>query len=309
MSELLKIKYTLWKERAQKHTQWKIYHVVDGSDRVAVTGNSDHQYRTFVDEDNIADYNSSFPGAVVVESVDEARTLLIGDNPQVVTPSPAPEGWLTWFAGADDDPSPPAGQVGRGEGNQVLITCTQDETLTQDLNFNEPIEFHDGEVTWEPADWDFLDTFSFSVIMPATTPTSNAGSGNCNRVEVAPSTGMHILIPAAGNGSHDVDLATAIPVPSRGKTGYYDVDRKTGVVTVSTTPGRADFDLYDFQNEIYFLKRIGMGNPLGVFAIDVYKTDWVSERWTPRFKVERATTGSGTFRVGAWFFVYRPGNT
>jgi hypothetical protein len=84
------------------------------------------------------------------------------------------------------------------------------------------------------------------VIAPATPVTASGGgnTGNCNLVD--PGVGAAILIvPAAGNGTHNVDLSTAIPVPALG-AGYYsctDPDFGLGVITAGA-PGTSAYNLF-----------------------------------------------------------------
>lgn len=230
------------------------------------------------------------------------------DGKEVVVVSPSTEGWMTWFTGAGDNlnPTPPA--TGRGQGNAINVTLTEPGTETLDLNFLEPVELHDGEVWYSPVDqWTNDDTFSFSAYMPATVTTPNAGLGNVNLVNLG---GYNLIVPSStNNGSHDVDLEQAVPVPAQDPgDGYWDADAETNAITANTGTG-GNWMLFDVPIESFFLKRIPMGNPLGKFEIDAYKAEWISSRWTLRFIVERTTAGTGTFRVGGWLMLFRRSST
>ena len=162
---------------------------------------------------------------------------------------------------------------------------------------------HDGQMTYGPiANWTFDDTFDFSVIIPATPARANVGgTGNANKYPIGG--GANMFIPAAGNGAWDIDLATAMPVPTEAKNGFYTVDYNTGVVSISRTPGAADFILLDVEIKVYFTRKIPMGNSLGIFDVDAYKTQWVSERWKLLLEVTKASAGVG--EVAGWLLAYR----
>lgn len=84
-----------------------------------------------------------------------------------------------------------------------------------DFQFNDWVELGGGGMWYKDAV--FGDYVAFRLYAPATEIVPNAGAGNCN---------VHasgILIPASGNGSHDVDLETAdkfVPLITSG--GYWN---------------------------------------------------------------------------------------
>jgi hypothetical protein len=229
------------------------------------------------------------------------------DGKLLVTPTPSPgKGWKTYYSSNGDHAT-----NGRGKGAQFRLSLAGADSGQADITFNEPVWLHDGELSWyDAADtnstsvWTHDDWFSVSTILPATTPVSNPGAGNCNLVPVG---GGNIIVPAAGNGSHDIDLATAVPVPSQDETGYYDADLTSGAVTISATPGAAKFNLFDFAIETFFVPGWSMGAKMGIFAIDAYQSEWVSERWTLRLHVEKTSAGAG--EVGGGVMVYRRNTT
>jgi hypothetical protein len=250
-------------------------------------------------------------------SIDLRKSPREPDGKTVVVVSPSTEGHMTWVVGAGDDltPTPPAS--GRGEGPLLDLTFTQAETQTIDMEFVEPVELHDGQMWYTPTgagNWENGDTFSFSAIMPKTDAVATPGAGNVTLVEVAPGAGVYVMIPSADStGSHDIDLAQAVPVPALDSAGnpngYWDVDLTDSTVTPAKCPGKAEWNLFDVQIESFFLKRIPMGNPLGTFDIDVYKAEWISDRWKLRLSVTRVTTGAGPYRVGGWVMFFREKST
>lgn len=222
------------------------------------------------------------------------------DGKPVVVMSPSTEGWLTWFTGAGDH----VVNQTRGDGQQLRLTFTQAETKEVAIQMIEPVEIHDGQLFYTSSDWSPDDRWNFFVRMPATTTAPNAGLGNCNLTDVG---GFNIITPASGDGSHDIDLAQAVPVPS--SAGYWDVDLITGAVSPSATPGSAEWDLFDVQIQSYFMRNMPMGNPLGVFDIDTYKAEWISERWLMVLEIVRNTVGAGTFEASAWLMFFREKTT
>lgn len=225
------------------------------------------------------------------------------DGKLLVTTTPSPgKGWKTYYTEAADHAT-----NGRAKGVRLRLSLAGEDNASSNLAFNEPVFIHDGELNWSDS-FGFDDTFSLSTVIPANTPVVNGGgTGNCNLVEVIPSSGMHVIVPAPGDGSHDIDLATAIPAPSSKSAGYFNADRETGVVTVSSSPGAAEFNLYDFQIEPFFIPVLGMGNSRKMFAVDAYQSEWISERWSLKLACNKVSTGAG--ELGGWLMVYRRNTT
>lgn len=164
-----------------------------------------------------------------------------------------PSGVFLYITGAADDV---ASATGRGDGASFM--------LASDVAGDESLDF-------QFADWVFLagggiqaqggqvgDHVSLEIYAPATPVVANAsGAGNCNLVD--PGVGQAILIvPAAGDGTHDVDLSQAVPIPASNDdaaagTGYYEwsaPDAGKGLVLVSSTPGRGKYNLFTVQNKL-----------------------------------------------------------
>lgn len=223
------------------------------------------------------------------------------DGKLLVTPTPSPgKGWKTYYTSAGDHAT-----NGRGKGTALEVSLSGGgDTDNADITFNEPTWMHDGQVTWDPVSFDHTDSFSVSLIMPATVTVANPGAGNCNLV---PITGGNLIVPAGGNGSHDIDLAAATPIPTTAETGYYDVDRRAGTVTASTTPGAASFNLLDFTIETFFIPHLRAGNPRGIFDVDAYQSEWISERWSIRLSGTKNSGGAGV--MCGWVMVYRRNTT
>jgi hypothetical protein len=222
------------------------------------------------------------------------------DNKSIVTVYPASEGWHSWFTSAGDAIDPPQ----RGGGERIRLTWTAAEPRGEkvvDLRFIEPVEVHDGEAFYQ-GDWSADDLLNFSLQIPATVTTPNpGGTGNCNRVPTG--LGYDLIVPASGDGAHDVDLAQAAPVPAPG-TGFWDVNHETGAITPAATPGQADWLLLSVPAPAaYFVRNLCLGSPLGVWDIDTYKVEWLHPSWTLRLAVNKQSDGAGDF--SGWILTYR----
>lgn len=226
------------------------------------------------------------------------------DGKQIVVISPATEGMRTWLTGRGDDIG--AGPAGRGKGTKLKVAFDGTDPLpaTKDVEvqFLEPVEVHDGQFNWDAAGFDADDYFSVSVVMPGSTPTNTPGTGNANEVPLG--AGAVLYVPAAGDGSHTIDTedwTKAVPVPANG-AGYWDVD-DDGVITPSVTPGNAEFHLVNFESEAFLIVEIGMQNSLGLFDVDVYKTEWIHPSWRICLSVTKSSSGTGT--ASGWLLTFR----
>lgn len=236
------------------------------------------------------------------------------DGKPVIVTSPAPEGMLTFFTGRGDEPVPTPPETGRGNGAKIKLTFATSDTYPADKeaewSYNESTWVHDGEVTWRDAvNCNADDHFSVALKMPATVVTPNGGTtGNCNLVPIGG--GANLIVPAAGDGTHDVDLEAAVPVPSPyDPNGYWDVDERAGTLTPSTKPGKASWNLLTMQVVSYFARGIPMHHPLGVFAIDVYKVEWISAKWSWVLKVHKEAQPAADVTVSGWIMLYRENTT
>jgi len=234
------------------------------------------------------------------------------DKKIVFVNSPAREGSYTWLTGRGDDLDPESGS-GRGEGQQLYLNFTGAGENTVTIQFNEAVEIHDAQLSWRPVDnWGFNDEWSAYLYLPATTIVENGGgTGNCDRVEIIPSSGLYIIVPAAGDGAYDVDLDEAVPIPdgktasSPDSTGYWDVDKYWSEEVTVNAAGDGEFNFYTFPAEFYFCKRMNCGHPRGFWDLDAYKAEWLSSKWQFKLFVDKNTDSAG--EIGGYVMVFRPG--
>jgi hypothetical protein len=221
------------------------------------------------------------------------------DKKAVLVISPATDGFLSYITSRGDSES------GRGEGPQLLITTSESDdpevTHVIEVGFLEPIELHDGQVSWKPIDaFDAEDAFSLCARIPAT-PVTPGGAQNCTLYDVG---GFNMIIPAVpGQGTHEVALETVCPVPDNNRAGYWEVEYNTGAVSVGPKPGKAHWNLFDTEIRVYFLKKVSMASPIGVFDIDVYETEYMHQSWKLRFEVFKKNAANG--KVSGWVFMFR----
>jgi hypothetical protein len=247
-----------------------------------------------------------------LETTEDGVPLQAQDGPRevdkkpVMVMSPATEGTFTWLSSRGDDLNPASG-TGRGEGEQAFLEWdgTEDpwpETKEVELQFMEPIELHDGHVSWSEA-WGFEDKWSLLVRMPATVTAPNGGgTGNCNLVDLG---GYNLIEPADGDGTHDVDLDAAVPVP--GEDGYWDVDERWSGTITPNPEAEGKFHLFDVQIEMSFCKNMDCGDAMRRWDLDAYKAEWISKRWRLVFSATKQTSGAG--KIGGYLMIFRPGAT
>ena len=218
------------------------------------------------------------------------------DGKGIFTQTPRLPGLSTWFHGAGDQVSP----LRRGAGDKLKAALLGGDNATAEIQYVEPIWLHDGGVLWDnTSGWGIDDSYEFYVRIPANTLTANAGAGNCNVVN------GYVIVPAANDGSDDITLASAIPVPAADEDnpdGYWDVD-DDGVVTASATPGAAKFHLLTVEQKPYLMRSMPLLGPRGMFDIDAYELKFIHHRWFIGLYVDKVSTGIGNVR--AWLLGYR----
>ena len=219
---------------------------------------------------------------------------------------PADFGANLWLTGRGDD----VANSKRGDGTALSMTFADvsrptPEVQSLDIEFMEQVQLHDGQLfVGDPSTWDVGDEWTFGVYIPETVATPAPGNdGNCNLVDAG---GFNVIVPAAGDGTHNVDLATAVPVPDA--SGYWDYDYSTNVLTASESPGQAAFVLLDVPVQAYMQKSVPVPfHPMGVFDFDAYDAQRISPRWKLRLSVKKVSNGPG--KLAGWIVVFRAQNT
>lgn len=141
-----------------------------------------------------------------------------------------------YFPGVGDT----ASNIGDGQPFQLSSDVAGDTTIT--WSFRDWLYLAGGVMTFRNGE--LGDTITFTVNAPASGVTPNPGAGNVNLVPTG--LGFNAIIPAAGDGSHD--LTTPIPIPTDvGGAKYWDWSRPdTGLGSVSAVPtGNGSYSLFD----------------------------------------------------------------
>lgn len=228
------------------------------------------------------------------------------DRKPVVVVSPASEGMNTWLTSRGDDTTADPIASGRGLGGSCKVEFETNESGVKysEWQFTEPVEVHDGQVWWTPSgEWGPDDSFELMVRIPGNDPSSTPGTGNLNAVDLGGGA-AYLYVPAAGDGSHTLDMTTAVPIFAPMGDGWFDVDHYTGVVTPNTNQTGA-WNLVSFEIQSWLIPSIYCGHPGGWFDVDVYKTEWVHQNWIIRLSANRDAQPSTKATIGGWLLVFR----
>lgn len=220
---------------------------------------------------------------------------------------PADFGSNLWLTSRGDD----LVNQKRGRGPKLAhkfddVTRTEPEEKSVEIQFMEQVQLHDGHIDLAvPANWDITaDEWELSVTMAANTVTPNVGNtGNCNLVDMG---GYNAIVPAAGDGAYDVDLATAVPLPSTG--GGWDYDYFHDALTFPRDPSSTNWALLDIPYEVFVQIAVNVpASPTGVFDFDAYDAQRISPRWKIKFTVRKSSNGPGS--IAGWITCFREQNT
>jgi hypothetical protein len=120
----------------------------------------------------------------------------------------------------------------------------------------------------------------------------------------------NVIVPAAGDGYFNVDLDEAIAVPYEGG-GYWDYDPWDDEFAASSTPGYADWMLFDFaQSDVALLKNMPCSSQRGFFELDAFKVEPLYARWQFVLNVTRHDVGTrGNATIGGYYTCFREDTT
>jgi hypothetical protein len=183
---------------------------------------------TYAQAQNDADLAEYDSGAIEFNRAVEQKNY---DGRVITQPVTLGSGQWHFWHGEGDDPG--AGTVGGGQAFEATQSTAGDNPVT--WVYRDPVWIAGGSFRYQGAEMG--DHVSFVIYAPATgiTPSAGGNTGNCN---------LHssgILLPAAGDGAYDVDLATANPVPTSDfapYTGFWNYTLPTDMKGRGTiTPG------------------------------------------------------------------------
>ena len=228
-----------------------------------------------------------------------------------------PGGYTQYISGVSDD----VANDSYGTGDKLKFSKTNTTITFEQLDHYYMIGakgFFNSECTLD-------DEMAAKMVAPGSTGWSDNGSntGNANKVEIAPSSGLYILVPAPLNdGNVDLDLtefrsgSTKVlantPVPQAGNTGYFNYNSDTNEITAVSNPASPDggYNLYTFDITLHRFAESVYGGPNKV--CDFEAADIVGKKLFNFWKIQLTLTPeSGTSRdpkVGIIFNLGVKGN-
>lgn len=238
------------------------------------------------------------PSDVVQVSLTGPKT---SDGKNVFINSSFPGGVFFYLAGAGDS----ATVRGAGAPFSASVEGADPSDPTPiEFGFLDGVYTAGGSVYWNNGNQG--DHISLELVIPATpAPTSTPGTGNCNQVPLGG--GAMLLVPAAGNGSHTVDLATAVPVPAFAEetgvaTGYWDYsDPWTGKGAITPgAPGASKWNLLNFAPPpVRFINKFQLVGSGSERIEPQIKPKWILPQWKFRAVIHSAGRATGDLDV-AW---------
>jgi hypothetical protein len=148
---------------------------------------------------------------------------------------------------------------------------------------------------------------------PATTTTASSGgnTGNCNKVAIGG--GLNMIVPAAGDGTHNI--VAGVPVPAydeetlgEAPDGYWDWDSPdTGVGTLTgNATAEGKWNMFDFPIDLaYFVRNLQLVGAAadGNFELTVpaIKPKKILPQWKFKVTLEHGG-GLHTVKIG-WYLV------
>lgn len=189
------------------------------------------QYAQAQNDTDLAEYDARAAG--FNRAIDQ-RTY---DGRLTVQPVTAAQGqWHTWHSHGDS-----ATDIGEGT---FFGTAHSASGWCEPVvwSYRDPIWISGGRLKYLGAK--LGDLVDFVIFAPATpiTAASGGNTGNCHLV-------YGVLIPAAGNGAYNVDLETAVVLPTQSGTGgYWDYTMPTnmrgqGTIAPTAVPGQGGYHL------------------------------------------------------------------
>jgi hypothetical protein len=160
------------------------------------------------------------------------------DGKLQVSPDIFPGGVALYVAGVGDN-------TGVGDGQIFNASSEEAGDVNVEFGFKDWVYAAGGGITCEGGQiGDYVD---LKIYCPANVVEESVdNTGNCNKVSLGG--GLNLIVPAAGNGAFDIDLAEASPVPAEGNDGYWDwSEPDTGRGTITALPGVGKYNIIEQQ--------------------------------------------------------------
>lgn len=205
------------------------------------------------------------------------------DGRAIVLPNFFPDYVTLYITGAGDDLV-----RGRGQGTPFTMASDVEGDTKIEFSFIDWVYISGGALKCVGAD--IGDYITFEVHAPKTPITPSGGNGNCNLVD--PGVGAPILIvPAAGDGAFNVDLAQAVPIPAlntdqpRQPVGFWEwtgPDTGKGIVLPGVS-GKSAYNLFAidldpmarFANKVHLLGDTNDNLTIPAVAPKTFFPQWI----------------------------------
>lgn len=230
--------------------------------------------------------------------------------------SPYPPGYGTFFSGrADSAPTEQNFSGGLGDGKPFQVKHPGGGgTVQEDYIFRENIRINDAKTAFGDLspEGEMLSTrnnispdatkqsYSTYILTPGNPAVEDNVTGNVRAVTLP--SGSDVWMPCLSEeATHKVILDTEIngfyvkgntsPLTATGKTGFWQMDEKTGVVSPVINTNNPDgwYHLYIAPAEFYYMKNMHFIGISGHVDIEVPKTELFHHSWVQRYEVYNDT--------------------
>ena len=221
--ELIEIPYATWRQVAQNNALSPFKIARSSTNDFAYVGSRAMGvvWRTNVSGSDKTDFDATWPNAVSVTTEPDALAHIIGlemgalPTIQEVRPNLYPDGvTLTFTSRADHATN------GRMLGDRFVASrADAGDNSAFEFGFNDWVVLAGGILRFKNAG--FGDWVRYEITAPASpTPPTSGGAFNCKRVEIIPSSGLYMIVPATAgvDATHYLDLADGtkwVPIPAQ----------------------------------------------------------------------------------------------
>lgn len=176
------------------------------------------------------------------------------DGREITATNRIPDGYTQYFTGQADDIT----NGTRGGGADLKLTNSNSTARFQIKDLWYAIGGRGSAFSIS-----FGDYLEAKIVGPATTGLTET-TGDFNKVEITPSSGLYMIVPASpGTGSWSMDLSAKIgssqvhkatPIPNATTTGWFSYDEDTNTIS-SCASATCAYDLFDFDVDMFYLCR------------------------------------------------------
>ena len=221
-------------------------------------------------------------------------------------------------------------------GDVAIVHCGVGDDIANGIRFDGQVFQssttlqEDKIIEWQFKEWIYLaggilnhknailgDWVSFEVCAPLTSGISNPGAGFYAKQPIGG--GANRFIPQTNGGwdlnlvetlNANVQFTKVVPVPNTTKTGYFDWDEDTEIVT-SNSNGEGQFDLIDVSITLSkFVAKVPLVNSVNSsiaidFTVPAVKPKKILAHWKYKVILHSASVHSQAVEIGWWLFTAR----